>query len=95
MTATSAPQPIKADHNGMQPLPMGAQGAPMNFEGAWDGESYMFPPVLDQFPDYDWAASFDFSNDPTQMQMPIPMPPVPQAVDMGPMSSGPGGYQYG
>ncbi|KAF2470119.1 uncharacterized protein BDR25DRAFT_355830 [Lindgomyces ingoldianus] len=35
----------------------------MNFD-TWDGSNYDAPPMLDQmFPDYDWATSFDFSND--------------------------------
>ncbi|KAJ4376137.1 hypothetical protein N0V83_001418 [Neocucurbitaria cava] len=33
----------------------------MSFDG-WDGSEYSAPPMLDQFPDYDWAAGFDFSN---------------------------------
>ncbi|CAO2651831.1 Nn.00g001140.m01.CDS01 [Neocucurbitaria sp. VM-36] len=33
----------------------------MSFDG-WDGSEYSVPPMLDQFPDYDWAAGFDFSN---------------------------------
>jgi len=44
----------------------------MSFD-AWDGSDYSVPPVLDQFPDYDWAAGFEFSNSnfPT-----IPMNPI-------------------
>ncbi|KAF2122766.1 C6 zinc finger domain-containing protein [Lophiotrema nucula] len=34
----------------------------MSFD-IWDGTDYNVPPMLDQFPDYDWAASFDFSTD--------------------------------
>jgi transcriptional regulatory protein LEU3 len=33
----------------------------MGFD-AWDGSEYSVPPMLDQFPDYDWAAGFNFSN---------------------------------
>ena len=33
----------------------------MSFD-AWDGSEYSAPPMLDQFPDYDWAAGFEFSN---------------------------------
>lgn len=33
----------------------------MSFD-TWDGSDYNVPPVMDQFPDYDWAAGFDFSN---------------------------------
>jgi transcriptional regulatory protein LEU3 len=37
-------------------------GTNMSFE-TWDGGSeYNVPPMLDQFPDYDWAAGFEFSN---------------------------------
>lgn len=44
----------------------------MGFD-AWDGSDYSAPPMLDQFPDYDWAAGFEFSNSgfPT-----IPMAPI-------------------
>lgn len=40
----------------MQPNP-----AVMSFD-TWDGSDYNVPPSMDQFPDYDWAAGFDFSN---------------------------------
>ncbi|KAH8722752.1 hypothetical protein GQ44DRAFT_351211 [Phaeosphaeriaceae sp. PMI808] len=33
----------------------------MSFD-TWDGSDYNAPPMMDQFPDYDWAAGFDFSN---------------------------------
>ncbi|KAH7386094.1 hypothetical protein BKA66DRAFT_68947 [Pyrenochaeta sp. MPI-SDFR-AT-0127] len=33
----------------------------MSFD-AWDSSDYNVPPMLDQFPDYDWAAGFQFSN---------------------------------
>ncbi|KAL5392286.1 hypothetical protein DPSP01_000800 [Paraphaeosphaeria sporulosa] len=95
-TVTAPPQPIKMDTHGLPPQSMGTQSAPMSFDGGWDGEAYMFPPMLDQFPDYDWAASFDFSQDPSQMQHIPQMPqPLQQSVDMGPMNAGPTGYQYG
>lgn len=47
--------------------PMAIQSIPapvgMSFDG-WDGGSeYSVPPMIDQFPDYDWAASFDYGND--------------------------------
>jgi hypothetical protein len=35
----------------------------MGFDPSLAGSDYGIPPVLDQFPDYDWAASFNFSND--------------------------------
>jgi transcriptional regulatory protein LEU3 len=34
----------------------------MSFDTQWDGSDYNVPPMMDQFPDYDWAAGFDFSN---------------------------------
>lgn len=34
----------------------------VNFNGGWDSSEYGVPPMLDQFPDYDWAAGFEFSN---------------------------------
>lgn len=33
----------------------------MSFD-TWEGSDYNAPPMLDQFPDYDWAAGFQFSN---------------------------------
>jgi transcriptional regulatory protein LEU3 len=79
------------DPHSLPPHSMGTHSAPMSFDGGWDGEAYMFPPMLDQFPDYDWAASFDFSQDPSQMPQ---MQQMQQPVDMGPMNAGPTGYQY-
>jgi transcriptional regulatory protein LEU3 len=35
--------------------------AVMSFD-TWEGSDYNVPPMMDQFPDYDWAAGFDFSN---------------------------------
>jgi transcriptional regulatory protein LEU3 len=35
--------------------------AVMSFD-TWEGSDYNVPPIMDQFPDYDWAAGFDFSN---------------------------------
>ncbi|KAF1967861.1 hypothetical protein BU23DRAFT_282157 [Bimuria novae-zelandiae CBS 107.79] len=91
ITATAPPQPIKMDPNNLSLQPLGGQPAPIGFDRGWNGEAYMFPPMLDQFPDYDWAASFDFSNDPSQMQI----PQIPPPVNMGPMNAGPAGFQYG
>ena len=45
----------------------------MSFD-TWDGSDYNMPQILDQFPDYDWAASFDLSNGWPN----IPMGPVPE-----------------
>ncbi|KAJ4305839.1 hypothetical protein N0V90_001371 [Kalmusia sp. IMI 367209] len=88
----SAPAPIKMDP-GLPQHSLAPQSAPIGFDGLYEGEAYMFPPMLDQFPDYDWAASFDFSNDPGQMgQMPAMQP---QPVTMGPLAGAPQGFQYG
>ncbi|KAI4659875.1 uncharacterized protein J4E79_005677 [Alternaria viburni] len=64
----------------------------MSFD-AWEGPDYGVPPMLDQFPDYDWAAGFEFSN--------AEMPNVPVGP-MNPMMTAPGpggapnmGYTYG
>ncbi|EFQ96027.1 hypothetical protein PTT_03590 [Pyrenophora teres f. teres 0-1] len=64
----------------------------MRFD-TFEGQDYGIPPMLDQFPDYDWAAGFEFSNS--------EMPNV-QVGAMNPMMSGPGhghppnmGYTYG
>lgn len=58
-TTSSTQIPLtKFDPNllSMQPDP-----AMMSFDG-WDGSDYNVPPMMEQFPDYDWAASFDFPN---------------------------------
>jgi transcriptional regulatory protein LEU3 len=61
----------------------------MSFD-AWDGSDYNVPPVMDQFPDYDWAAGFDFSN--------TEFPTIPAGPTGGPlMPGGMGnmGYTFG
>jgi transcriptional regulatory protein LEU3 len=62
--AAAATQPLtaykpEATTDQLQPTsnPVG-----MGFD-AWNGADYNIPPMLDQFPDYEWAASFDFSAD--------------------------------
>jgi transcriptional regulatory protein LEU3 len=69
----------------MQPNP-----GSMSFE-AWDGSDYNGPPVMDQFPDYDWAAGFDFSNTefPSMPAGAVAGPPM-MANNMGNM-----GYTFG
>ncbi|PSN66163.1 C6 zinc finger domain-containing protein [Corynespora cassiicola Philippines] len=62
----------------IQPNPAAVAQAPltgpaMSFD-TWDGSDYNMPQILDQFPDYDWAASFDLSNGWPN----IPMGPVPE-----------------
>lgn len=56
-------------------------GANMSFDG-WDGSDYNVPPMLDQFPDYDWAAGFEFTNSefPNALPGPIGGPMMPQNV---------------
>lgn len=44
----------------VEPQP-GQPGTNMSFD-TWDGSDYNVPPMLDQFPDYDWAAGFEFTN---------------------------------
>ncbi|KAF2005768.1 hypothetical protein P154DRAFT_423997 [Amniculicola lignicola CBS 123094] len=55
---------LKFDPTAMAPTPQ-IQLPPPGTMGmdSWDGTFYDAPPMLDQFPDYDWAASFDFSTD--------------------------------
>jgi len=64
----------------------------MSFD-TWDGGSdYGYQqPMLDQFPDYDWAASFDFSSEWPTVPMQIPGP------GQGPAEvfRAPAGYQFG
>lgn len=56
----------------------------------WDQSDYSIPPLLEQFPDYDWAAGFDFSNS-NYPTVPIgPMNPVMQQGNMANM-----GYTFG
>lgn len=53
------PVPLKLDPSLMNPMPPAP--SVMSFD-TWDGSDYNPPPMLDQFPDYDWAAGFDFSS---------------------------------
>ena len=76
--------PTKMEHPSGMINVMGSQPTPMSFDG-WEGGEYPGLPTLDQFPDYDWAASFDFSNE---------VPQIPQ-VPIGPINGGPAGYQFG
>jgi transcriptional regulatory protein LEU3 len=79
----------------MPPVPT-HNAAAMSFD-TWDGGSdYGYQqPMLDQFPDYDWAASFDFSSEWPTVPMQIPGPgPGP---GQGPVEGyrAPAGYQFG
>ena len=69
----------------MQPDP-----AAMSFD-TWEGSDYNVPPVMDQFPDYDWAAGFEFSNTefPSMPTGAVAGPPM-MANNMGNM-----GYTFG
>jgi transcriptional regulatory protein LEU3 len=60
----------------------------MSFD-TWDvGSDYGgYQPMLDQFPDYDWAASFDFSNQWPTVSTQIPGPGEPFRA--------PTGYNFG
>jgi transcriptional regulatory protein LEU3 len=71
--------------------------ATMGFD-TWDvGSDYGYQPMLDQFPDYDWAASFDFSSEwPTvPMQMPGPGPGPGPGQGPGEPYRAPAGFQFG
>ncbi|KAF2709898.1 hypothetical protein K504DRAFT_476060 [Pleomassaria siparia CBS 279.74] len=46
-----------------------ANPAVISFD-TWDGSEYGVLPTVDQFPDYDWAASFNFSSGWPSMTMP-------------------------
>jgi len=61
-TIPTAQQPLtKFDPSLINPqLPIDST-AGMSFD-TWDGSDYNVPPMLDQFPDYDWAAGFEFTN---------------------------------
>ncbi|KAF2686999.1 hypothetical protein K458DRAFT_297131 [Lentithecium fluviatile CBS 122367] len=61
--------------------------ANMSFDTTWDGSEFGgYQPMLDQFPDYDWAASFDFSSEWPTVPMQIPGP--------GEMFRPPAGYNF-
>ena len=57
---------------------------------SWDSQDYAIPPVLDQFPDYDWAAGFEFSNAEVP-NVPVPMNPMMPVHGNAPNM----GYTYG
>lgn len=62
----------------------------MGFDNThWDGSDYNVPPVMDQFPDYDWAAGFDFSTDN------FPTIPVGPMNPMMPATAPNLGYTFG
>lgn len=53
---------------------------------AWNRTDYSAIPIVDQFPDYDWAASFDLANDWPASGLAAQMPP--DNVGYGPMNFG-------
>lgn len=75
LTGPSLAPPIAKFPPGAAMNPLQPSPATMSFD-TFDGSEYSAPPMLDQFPDYDWAASFDFSNEwPT-----VPMAPLPEGT---------------
>ena len=81
-TMPTAQQPLtKFDPSLINPQLQVDSSAGMSFD-TWDGSDYNVPPMLDQFPDYDWAAGFEFSNSefPNAPLGPIGGPMMPQHV---------------
>lgn len=70
---------------------MSADPAVMGFD-SWDGSDYNGPPMMDQFPDYDWAAGFDFSN--TEFPA-MPAGPIGVGAPMVPSNMGNMGFTFG
>ncbi|KAF1927574.1 C6 zinc finger domain-containing protein [Didymella exigua CBS 183.55] len=78
----TAQQPLtKFDPSLINPQLQVDPSAGMSFD-TWDGSDYSVPPMLDQFPDYDWAAGFGFSNSdlPSVPLGPLGGPLMPQNV---------------
>lgn len=81
-TVPTAQQPLtKFDPSLINPQLQVDPSTGMSFD-TWDGSDYNVPPMLDQFPDYDWAAGFEFSNSefPNAPLGPIGGPMMPQNV---------------
>lgn len=81
-TVPTAQQPLtKFDPSLINPQLQVDPPVGMSFD-TWDGSDYNAPPILDQFPDYDWAAGFEFSNSdfPNAPLGPIGGPMVSQNV---------------
>ncbi|KAJ4370169.1 hypothetical protein N0V86_008905 [Didymella sp. IMI 355093] len=86
----TAQQPLtKFDPSLINPQLQVDPSSGMSFD-TWDGSDYNVPPMLDQFPDYDWAAGFEFSNSefPNAPLGPIGGPMMPQ-------NAGHMGYTFG
>ncbi|KAF2126784.1 hypothetical protein P153DRAFT_297077 [Dothidotthia symphoricarpi CBS 119687] len=81
--------PLKLDPSLMNHMPPAP--SVMSFD-TWEGSDYNVPPMLDQFPDYDWAAGFDFSSS----EFPnIPVGPVAPANPMMHENVGYMGHTFG
>ncbi|XPS78991.1 hypothetical protein M3J09_010986 [Ascochyta lentis] len=81
-TMPTAQQPLtKFDPSLINPQLQVDPSAGMSFD-TWDGSDYNVPPMLEQFPDYDWAAGFEFTNSdfPNAPLGPIGGPMMPQNV---------------
>lgn len=81
-TVPTAQQPLtKFDPSLINPQLQVDPSTGISFD-TWDGSDYNVPPMLDQFPDYDWAAGFEFSNSefPNAPLGPIGGPMMPQNV---------------
>lgn len=79
----TAQQPLtKFDPSLINPQLQIDPSAAMTSFDTWDGSDYNVPPMLDQFPDYDWAAGFEFTNSdfPNAPLGPIGGPLMPQNV---------------
>ncbi|KAF1359802.1 hypothetical protein EJ07DRAFT_118490 [Lizonia empirigonia] len=62
LTLPTSQQPLtKFDPSLINPQLQVDPTTAMSFD-TWDGSDYSVSPMLDQFPDYDWAAGFEFSN---------------------------------
>ncbi|UPX17520.1 uncharacterized protein EKO05_0007869 [Ascochyta rabiei] len=88
-TMPTAQQPLtKFDPSLINPQLQVDPSAGMSFD-TWDGSDYNVPPMLEQFPDYDWAAGFQFSNS----EFPnAPLGPVGGPI---PQNVGNMGYTFG
>ncbi|KAF2659801.1 C6 zinc finger domain-containing protein [Lophiostoma macrostomum CBS 122681] len=77
--------PPPMDTMSMQPIPTSTIPA-MNFPGTWEMGDYSVPTMIDQFPDYDWATSFDFNVNGEWPNPALAMPP--ENVGYAPMNFG-------
>jgi transcriptional regulatory protein LEU3 len=61
-------------------VPMQPDPALVSYENNWDPADYHGMPVMEQFPDYDWASGFEFTN--------TEFPNIPLGAVGGPMMPG-------